>query len=334
MRPRTQEDPQWSPIVDLEYRDIDSEAGASTPALLVVHHTAYRPGEQTVMGRLFLPVRRGLFEVIVQARERGTGWRESSIVADYCKEETMTAERLQTLLKSHDFDSPSHDEQYPAHCLNRVRKAMSCLIDESGLVVTEMPHQIQKMGAEVNLAHLRCQLVPPPRFVYCPNPANPESNKQRFCRASFGGTDGVEMMVISCWHGHNNRKGTNNLHNVALHGAREIHESQAFASIQISSEEVSLTRRRWLGGGNKNAVITVVNCEESQGLRRQNTIGWIRESHSGTIYLVYFVDTLLLDQSEVRQELLETLSSIRVQGHLRRLRSSSDVWNAGLVLSV
>jgi hypothetical protein len=327
MRPRTQEEPDWSPIIDIEYRNVESETGLSTLALLVVHRTAYRPGEQIVMGRLFLPVRRGLFEVIVMAGERGTGWRESSIVAERCKDETMTAERLESLLRDHDFDSPCYDEQFPAHCLSRVRKAMSWLMKESTLVVTEVP--IQTHPPEVDLTQLRCRLVPPPRFVYCPNPANPESNKQRFCRASFGGTDGVQMMVVSCWYGRNIRKGIKALRPVALHAARVIHESQQFVNIRISPQDISLNRRRWLGGASKDAVITIVDCEEVQGVRRQNTIGWIREAHSGIIYLVYFVDTLGLNRSEVQKELQETLSSIHVpRSNPRRALCSPNAWQA------
>jgi hypothetical protein len=308
MRPRTEEDPSWSPIIDVEYIDIACNDGGKTSGLVIVHRTAYRPGEQVVMGRLCIPVRRGLFEVIVIAGEVGTGWRESAIIASNCRsgDENMTAERLQLLLKSYKFDDAQYDMQFPSHCLSRVRAAMAWLINVSQLTVTAKP--AVPAGQEVELKQLRCRVVPPKRFIYSPNTHNPESNKQRFCRASFGGTDGVQMLVISCWYVKNSGNGMNGLRQVAMHGSRAIHESQQFDNIRVSLEEVSI-KRRWFSLG-KLMILAWVSCEE-QGQRRQNTIGWIKESSSGIIFLVYFADTLALNSDEVRNELMDTLSSIR-----------------------
>ena len=132
-------------------------------------------------------------------------------------------------------------------------------------------------------------------------------------------------MVVSCWYGRHIGKGIKGLQQVAHHGARVIHESQQFFNIRITSKEVRLNRRRkWqIGGYNRDAIISVVDCEEAYGVHRQNTIGWVREANSGIIFLVYFIDTLGLDSETVQQELLETLTSIRVP----RLHPKKYAWN-------
>jgi hypothetical protein len=80
---------------------------------------------------------------------------------------------------------------------------------------------------------------------------------------------------------------------------------------------------RWLVGGSRDAILTIVNCEEAYGVHRQNTIGWIREANSGIVFLVYFIDTLELDSEEVQKEVLDTLASIRVP----RLHPGAYAWN-------
>ena len=345
MRPRTQEDPTWSPIISVDYLSIPCEDGSSSTALKIIHRTAYRPTEQIIMGRFLLPLRRGLFEVIVIAGERGTGWRESAILASLCNQapnnpNTMTTERLQTFLTSHDFDSPEYDSQFPNHGLSRVRSSLNWLVQESRITVLEPPSVVEA-GKEVELKPLQCRLVPPPRFLHSPNKFYPESNKQRFCRATLGGTAGVQMMVVSCWYGKQPVKGIEGLRQVAGHGARVIHEAQFFTDIQITLEEVNPTEVKsksnsklaslWFGASsanNKAMVITNVTCQERKGQTIQNTIGWIREPTSGLVFLVYFADTLSLDPLEVRKEIVDTLSSIRVpHGHCSSRRLSTKTPN-------
>lgn len=185
----------------------------------------------------------------------------------------------------------------------------------------------------MELSHLRCRIVPPSRFLYCPNPYNPESNKYRFCRATLGGTDGVEMMVVSAWYTERDiGKGMSALRKVAHHASRVIHQSQQLFSIQIDIKEINLHQvsrksdhanntgasRRWLIPGtgkrsnSQDAVITVVKCIDGQGIKKQNTVGFVRDSSTGQVYLVYFADTVSKDQATVLREISETLASIRV----------------------
>ena len=99
---------------------------------------------------------------------------------------------------------------------------------------------------------------------------------------------------------------------------------------EFSTNSFSTTSRRT----NEYVVITVVDCEESGGLRCQNTIGWIRDEYSELIYLIYYADTLGVDQLETRTELVECLLSLRgiaTGSHYSgRRRSSQSMWNIDL----
>ncbi|KAG7350417.1 hypothetical protein IV203_009777 [Nitzschia inconspicua] len=247
-----------------------------------------------------------------------------------------------------DMDGHEYDDQFPNHCLSRVRRAMHWLTHKSDMVVTELPLPTPPVGAERELSHLRCRMVPPPRFLYCPNPYNPESNKYRFCRATLGGTDGVEMMVISAWYTERDiGKGVKPLRKVALHASRVIHASQQMFHIRITVEEISLPMvtttsasktvkncRRWMlpsigkPFNNQEAVITIVDCTDAQGRRKQNTIGFVREASTGQVYLMYFADTISMDHATVVKEISETLATIRVPRKMSSGVRRKFAWHA------
>lgn len=387
--PKTQQDPAWSPVVEIKHVQVNTERGMEPPtttALIVVHRLAFQDGEEIVMGRFLLPVRRGLYEVIAIAGDGGLEWGSSTDAES--TPSPISAEPLRglqrndrpafpstssstpapllsstapntppdsfktTIDNSHplivesnvkrksavrtlDMDGSEYDDKFPNHCLSRVRRAMNWLTHKSCMVVTELPLPTPPPGSEMELSHLRCRIVPPPRFLYCPNPYNPESNKYRFCRATLGGTDGVEMMVVSAWYTERDiGKGIKPLRKVAHHAAKVIHASQLLFHIRIDIQEIVLqvpvsgnssnttasknsAGLRWILPGtarrtsSQDAIIAVVNCTDAQGMRKQNTIGFIREASTGQVYLVYFADTIAMDHATVMREISETLSSIR-----------------------
>lgn len=345
MRPITQEDPSWSPVIELEYKDVATVSNTTCPAMMLIYRKSYRPGEQIVVGRFCLPVVRGLVEIEVEAVDKGLAWREAAVVADLCKDQVMTTEKLQAALKSHEFDSSQYDDKFPSHSLSRVRKALQWLTEEARLIATEPPlSQTFSPAAEIMLTHLGCAFRPPPRYLYCPNLSNPESNKQRFYRATLGGSVGVEMLVVSVWYTHSyaphlRKAGNANLSKIAQHGAGSIHRAQNFRNIRVTVEDAPVSRRKsWLGGAsNKDAVITVVDCEEAGGVRCQNTIGWIRDPNSDIVHLMYYADTLGIDQKEMRTELLDSLFSLRTvtgRSHSGRRGSSKSLWNVNSSMTV
>jgi hypothetical protein len=256
----------------------------------------------------------------------------------------LTNDLLRTMLKSHAFDDAEYDDQFPTHCLSRVRKALQWFIRDSGLIVTQPPSQLSiahTQSGEIMLPHLGCTIRPPRRFMFCPNLSNPESNKQRFYRVTLG-SENVRMLVVSVWHTHSyspnlRKRGLESLRQIAHHGAQLIHRSQSFRRISVTVEDVPVNRRTsWLGASSgRDVVITVVDCEESGGLRCQNTIGWIRDDHSDLIHLIYYADTLGANQSETRTELVECLLSVRGiangSSYSGRRRASHSMWNVDAI---
>eukprot|EP00529_Nitzschia_sp_RCC80_P013026 CAMPEP_0113476178 /NCGR_PEP_ID=MMETSP0014_2-20120614/19525_1 /TAXON_ID=2857 /ORGANISM="Nitzschia sp." /LENGTH=591 /DNA_ID=CAMNT_0000369167 /DNA_START=60 /DNA_END=1832 /DNA_ORIENTATION=+ /assembly_acc=CAM_ASM_000159 len=390
--PKTKEDPEWSPIVDVkevtvpvsmnksqeedQHRsatfsrrrsslfgktgDSRHKVGTATSnktstsssttakALVVIHRLAYEEnGSEIVMGRFLLPVQKGLYEVIVIAADDGPTFDAvPELTLTTSSSSTMSPLALNTKTSpcesatddaafgcriSPDRDDVSWDEQYPDHCLSRVRKALQWVLEKSEMVVSDPPKQLHDFLssssrsanlAEWDLSHIHCRITPPERFLPCPNPDNPESNKYRFCRATLGGTD-VEMMVVSCWYGAEMPKGSiKHLRKLAVHASKIIHESQQLFDIKVTVKEVALGKYRqkdsvrWLPlpgvSHPKDAIIATVDCIDAQGRRKQNTIGWVRESVSGNVYLVYFVDTLRSDPKVLHQDLATTLASVRV----------------------
>jgi hypothetical protein len=410
--PKTQHDLAWSPIVEVKYVQVNTERPKDPPttsALIVIHRLAYKEGEEIVMGRFLLPVRRGLYEVIAIAGDGGLEWgaiadddtysteplrelqrNDTPAAVTYSTNPTTSSTALQssapscsvhdtgyhsfkttienshpnvyesnvkkkTAIRTLDMDGSEYDDQFPNHCLSRVRRAMNWLTHKSCMVVTESPLPTPPPGSEMELSHLRCRIVPPPRFLYCPNPYNPESNKYRFCRATLGGTDGVEMIVVSAWYTERDiGKGLKPLQKVAHHASKVIHASQQLFHIRIDVQDINLplagsdntttttttpatntlTSLRWMLPGSskrtnsQDAVITVVDCTDAQGMRKQNTIGFVREASTGQVYLVYFADTISMDHDTVVREISETLASIRVPRTMSKSTRRNLAWHA------
>ena len=352
--PRTSEDPNFSPIVDAEYVHLgcighsshnsgncsddecnttashtssstNSTAMTTTLALLVVHRIAYRAGEEVILGRVLIPTKRGLCEIVVAGGDTATGWRESSIVAAKCREDPkISTPDLDVFAKSHDYDSEYYDRMFPSHCLSRVRTALSWLLHSAGLQVTEpSPYvkmnkrhgneivvpassprgnkhyiQLDSNDDEVELPSLQCCVIPPPRFLHCPDQENPHSDKQRFCRVSFGGTIGVEVMVVSRWKYFYSspRSSIESFKQVAKDGATLIHRSQSYEDIQVDLEVLSFASPRdgpncdsprsksspptspsssWFGNGRTNKRVSNQNNDKNRRKTTKIVLTWV-----------------------------------------------------------
>ena len=424
----------WSPIIDAELVHIDCDGDflgvdddkdvghhqrqdSTTLALVLVHRISYRAGEEVVVGRLLVPVKRGLCEIVIVAGDTATGWRESSIVAAKCREDpTITSNDLNVFAKTHDYDSEHYDRLFPSHCLSRIRYALSWLLHDCGLQVTEpspyvngnndslvhpsSPSVLSSLSPKSNiksrgkhqeqystvrkgsveLPSLQCSVVPPPRFIHCPDPRNIHSDKQRFCRVSFGGTIGIEVLVVSRWkyfYTNPRNGGVDTLKQIAKDGATMIHESQQYADIQVdvevfqkkyssysfgeeeedensygSSSPRQLTSWFGVGGGRKKVrnqsggtgssnssssgssssvssgeirrrrrrgrhanckvVFTWVECyNPKQETHYEHVIAWMIEPTTSTIFLIYWTDIMGLDHEQIRDELYDSLRTIR-----------------------
>lgn len=227
--PRTT-DPSWSPLVDVEHLSI---GGAR--ALRTVHRMTYEPGSEIIMGHLLIPLRRGLFEARTVCGDQMTGYRESVLIDRRMGERPPSSkediQRLMAGLQQSDFDDPRHDDVFPQHSLSRTRAAIRWLCTESELHLTELPSPFEH--GEVELSHLDCVLVPPPRFAY-ELPGGP-SQEGSFCRVSFCGTDGVELLHVKRWD-LSTRVSASNLPRVAESIARETHEVNGVKNIRVAGE--------------------------------------------------------------------------------------------------
>jgi hypothetical protein len=159
--PRT-EDPDWSPLIELE-----RVALGAAPALRLIYRTAYEPGAEVILGRLLIPVEAGLFQITVRHLARTTGLRETALLDRALRQAPGAAPRdvARQLGGQRAYDHPSEDGAFPEHGLSRVRGALAGLMDpeRSGLqVLAPMP---QPPSGEVLLAELGCAVSPPPRFT-------------------------------------------------------------------------------------------------------------------------------------------------------------------------
>jgi hypothetical protein len=73
-------------------------------------------------------------------------------------------EQLTATLRQAEFDDPRHDEMFSKHSLSRASAALHWLSVESDLCVTELLSPLE--DGDVELPHLGCVLLPPPRFAY------------------------------------------------------------------------------------------------------------------------------------------------------------------------
>ncbi len=278
--PRTA-DPEWSAMVDCERVQV----GGAT-ALWTVHRMAYQPGDEIVMGHLMVPVKGGLFEVRLAARDEMTGVRESM----------MLIEQPGKLLKQKDYDDPKHDEKFEMHSLSRVRKALRWLIEDAGLKVLA-PAAVHE-GGEVVLSRLDCALVPPRRFVRTEK--MDDYNLAAFQRVGFCGTDGIEQMLVQ--RVDELRKLTaEQLRGEAEVFSRGLNESSGLREVKLAVEEVTVGERR--------CVLIVADGEGDDGGRR-NSLCWLLD-RKGRAYFVAILGSDAVPAEVRRDELRTTVASWR-----------------------
>jgi hypothetical protein len=172
---------RWSPLVSCERSNVDG-----SPALSILHRMAYRPGRETVMGHLLVPLETGLFEARWLVVAKVTGVRETALLMKAMAVRDDPAALLTTI----NSDDPKNDADFPDHPLTLARAAERRIREEAAIRITR-PAPIRGRH-EVVLEGLGCALVPPPRFVSCAG----EPTVAKFHRLSIAGTDGVEWLGI------------------------------------------------------------------------------------------------------------------------------------------
>ncbi len=249
--PRTADPRGWSALVDVERVDVQGAHGV--PALRTVHHMAYEPGRELVMGHLLVPLRDGLLEVrmLGGGKDPTTGVRESVLMimqeklVDVGKDPSVEFK----FPSQSTYDDPAHDAQFPGHPLSQVRAALRSVITD---LRVEAPPPPRDRGV-VELSRMGCALRPPCGFVF----AAVDDNRAVFERVAFCGTDGVESFVVER---HGKLRGP--FAADAAGRARGVHTAAGVNDVVIAREEVAdIDGRAQLGivvDGNGNGAVRTV----------------------------------------------------------------------------
>jgi hypothetical protein len=199
------DDPEWSPLVEVESLDLGA------PALRSVHRMLYQHGREMTMGHLLVPLAEGLFETRVIAMDQQTGFRESVL---------LIQRQVKGFLSQKEYDDPAADAMFPMHSLSRVRAALRAVCSWDLKVLRPA---LPSSGGERVLPQLRCALVPPTGFV---------PSAGQLTRTSFSGTDGRETFLVER---HDTR--VEDLRGAAEKESRSIHQEAGVTSISLHLEE-------------------------------------------------------------------------------------------------
>jgi hypothetical protein len=156
--PRTL-DPEWSPLVDMEYATLPGST-----ALLIVYRSAYEPGNEALVGELYVPLSTGHVYFDARCRVGTTGFRESYLVAQAIDRGRSPGQAA--AIAQSEIDDPRHDARFPRHALSIVRAAMRWLVESADIEVTD-PMSIST-EEETRLEDAECAVVLPPRYALNP----------------------------------------------------------------------------------------------------------------------------------------------------------------------
>ncbi len=175
--PRTN-DPEWSPIVSVEHATV---CGARS--LVVIHRLAYEPGDETVAGRVVIPLEKGTLFLSALGQASFTGFRETLVTDRVLKERLVDPEHAardrpisqaeaqeqarQLLPSQAQIDDPALDSVLPEHPLSLVRAALRWLLSGGLPIEVNAPLQSHP-GSTVELDRVGCDVTPPPRYIFAP----------------------------------------------------------------------------------------------------------------------------------------------------------------------
>ncbi len=157
-------DPEWSPVVDVQYVQV-----GGAPALFILRRLAYEPGLEVVLGSLLIPLSTGICEITAFQRSSDAGQRESMLLTLAMQQNPgEEAPKLARKLGQPYFDDPKHDAQFPTHPLTCVRAALRWVMEGGAdLIKVTAPMPVMEPG-EVEFPAAECAIVPPPRYLPLP----------------------------------------------------------------------------------------------------------------------------------------------------------------------
>lgn len=297
-QPRTA-DSKWSPMIDVEYSNIDD-----AKVLRTVHRMAYEPGHEMIMGHLLIPLQQGLFEARVLTVDKMTGYRESILLDKRLQKHPLNDEedirRVMATICQEDYDDPQHDEAFPEHALSRSRAALRWLIHDANLRVTEPPSPFAP--GEVQVPHLNCALVPPPRFFY-EDPSDDRSTSASFHRVSFCGTDGIERLLVDRWDQVARDAKNANFSKLAKSIAHTLHVKSGVDEMQVTVKKLAPEARG-------PQALVIVEGKGHQGLLR-NAMLFFQDEQQRT-WSLSRCGTAAVPTETLRAELIETVRTFRI----------------------
>lgn len=298
-QPRTT-DSEWSPMIDVEYSSI-----GDTAVLRTVHRMAYEPGHEMIMGHVLVPLEKGLFEARVLTVDKTTGYRESILLVKQMQEQTPNDEedpnRQMATIRQRDYDDPQHDEAFPEHALSRSRAALRWLIHDANLRVTERPLPLEQ--GEVQLPHLNCALMPPPRFFH-EDAEDPQSPSASFHRVSFCGTDGIERLIVHRWDDVARNAKNDNFAKLAKSLARTMHEESGVQGLRLIVKKLAQH-------ASEPQVLVIVEGKGHQGLLR-NAMLFFQDEQQRT-WSLSRCGTAAVPPETLKAELIETVRTFRIE---------------------
>jgi len=190
VEPRTV-DPKWSPVVETSIVRL-----GRARALRVLHRTWYEPGCEIVVGRLVLPVAKGLVEVRIEPPPLArTGRREAAALTRILHDAAGTnVDELAAKLDQRAADDPSLDAAFPDHPLTLARSELDRLVEHGSIEIMSPPHTDDLFECEVREADFAIEA--PPRFLRLHDDI-PSNKRASWSKVSFSGTDGIEILTVS-----------------------------------------------------------------------------------------------------------------------------------------
>lgn len=291
------EDPEWSPVVEVERARI---GGAG--ALRVVHRVRYEPAGETVVGHLLVPLAEGMFELRVQASAPEGGRRESAlserVVAEAGDRDPMEA--LEGIGQAY-FDDPRHDGEFPDDPLSLVRSALRWVVEESGVEVTA-PAPAEE-AAEVEAARAGFAVTPPPRYAQMTS-ARLGAGVLRFSRVSLSATDGLQVLTVA-------RLKSQSSAALTQKDLVRLAEASAQEDLPPGATGVTVEARALPAGGRRPHIRVYRSHEEKDGAPQHTASRWFVDE-SGRIVMVALGSAQCVPAEELFEEVESVVRSYRL----------------------
>jgi hypothetical protein len=274
--PARTQDPNYSPVISVEYIDF-----AGVPALCTIRRVAHEPAMEAVVGNILVPLGTGVVDITVFQHTQETGRRETTLLnMAMQKYPGEGAQKLAQRLGQAYFDDPQFDAQFPTHPLTCVRAGLKWLreLPADKLKVTSPPPPPPAAGSEVELAQVGCAIKPPPRYLAIPAGVLPlPAGVAVLSRVIVEGADDPQMLDVRQIAGMALPEGNRSEQLLKL-AQRQITEWQQQGAQQIEMSHQTVTMPTDEATGGERVALAVQVKMIINGTPTQTVARWIAES--------------------------------------------------------